>query len=169
MPALRKLDPDERETLLRACETLIRADRQISLFELTMISFLRKHLAADAGRVVPVSYRNYRAVQPHLRVLFSLLARLGASGREQQQALFNETIAGFKSGREPVDLLERVSLKQLREALSHLNRLSPLLKPGIIDACSHCVLADGDIRPREYDLIRLIVDQLDCPMPPLAA
>ena len=168
MPALRKLDPDERGKLLTACETLIRADQRISLFELTMISFLRKHLGQDASRVVPVRYRNYRAVQIHMRVLFSLLARLGENSPENQQALFDETMAGFQSGKKPIELLERIPLKQLREALWHLNRLSPLLKPGIIDACSYCVLSDGEIKPREYEVIRLIADQLDCPMPPLS-
>jgi Zn-dependent protease with chaperone function/uncharacterized tellurite resistance protein B-like protein len=168
MPALRKLDPDEREKLLAACEALIKADQRLSLFELTMISFLRKHLAVDAGRVVPVRYRNYRAVQPHLQVLFSLLARLGADSPGEQQALLTETMAGFQNGKQSMSLLERVSLKQLREALRSLNQLSPLLKPGIIDACCHCVLSDGEIKPREYQLIRLIADQLDCPMPPLS-
>jgi Zn-dependent protease with chaperone function/uncharacterized tellurite resistance protein B-like protein len=167
MPALRKLDPDEREALLQACQTLVRADQRLSLFELTMISFLQKHLAPDSARVVTVKYRSYRAVQPHLRALFSLLARLGADGREEQQALLNETMAGFGNGKTSIRLLEQVSLKQLREALWHLNSLSPLLKPAIIDASCHCVQADGEIRPREYELIRLMADQMDCPMPPL--
>jgi len=168
MPALRKLDPDERGKLLTACEALIKADQRLSLFELTMISFLQKHLAPDASRVVPVRYRNYRAVQIHLRVLFSLLARLGENSPDNQQALFDETMAGFQSGKKPIKLLDQIPLKQLREALWHLNRLSPLLKPGIIDACSYCVLSDGEIKPREYEMIRLIADQLDCPMPPLS-
>jgi len=168
MPALRKLDPDEREKLLTACEKLVKADQRLSLFELTMITFLRKHLAADAGTVVPVRYRNYRAVQTHLQVLFSLLARLGADSPQAQQALLEETMAGFGNGKQSFELLERVSLKQLREALWRLNQLSPLLKPGIIDACCHCVLSDGEIRPREHQLIRLIADQLDCPMPPMS-
>lgn len=132
-----------------------------------MLSFLRKHLAGDAGRVVPVKYRNYRAVQPHLQVLFSLLARLGADSPGKQQALLAEAMAGFRNGKDTVELLDRVPLKQLREALWHLNRLSSLLKPGIIEACCHCVLSDGEIKPREYELVRLIADQLDCPMPPL--
>lgn len=168
MPALRKLDPDEREKLLTACETLVKADQRLSLFELTMISFLRKHLAADAGTVVPVRYRNYRTVQTRLQVLFSLLARLGTDSPQAQQALLEATMAGFGNGKQSFELLERVSLKQLREALWRLNQLSPLLKPGIIDACCHCVLSDGEIRPREYQLIRLIADQLDCPMPPMS-
>ena len=41
--------------------------------------------------------------------------------------------------------------------------------PAILDACGHCVVADGRIKTTEYELIRLVADQLDCPMPPLAA
>ncbi|TGN39894.1 M48 family metallopeptidase [Marinobacter confluentis] len=167
MPALRKLDPEEREKLIAACEALIRADQRLDLFELTMIGFLRKHLAADTARVVPVKYRSYRPVQQPLTVLFSLLARLGARSGEDQQALFEDAMNAFKSGKQPVALLEKVTLKQLRDALWHLNRVSALLKPGIIDACCHCVLSDGEIEAREYEMIRLIADQLDCPMPPL--
>jgi len=170
MPALRKLDPDEREHLLNACETLIRADRKVSLFELTMIGFLRKHLAEDATRVPVVRHRNYRAVEPHLQVLFSLLARLGADGADRQQALLEETMAGFANSRQKGgsgELAQQISHRRLREAMTELNALSPLLKPAIIDAACHCVLADGAIRSTEYELIRLIADQLDCPMPPL--
>jgi Zn-dependent protease with chaperone function/uncharacterized tellurite resistance protein B-like protein len=169
MPALRRLDPEERDKLLAACETLIRADQRVNLFELTMISFLTKHLAEDAARVVPVRHRNYRAVEPHLQVLFSVLARLGATQPEDQAALMNETMAGFHSGKNKVELLEQVPLKKLREALRQLNQLSPLLKPAVIDASCHCVKADGRVQPREYELIRLIADQLDCPMPLLPA
>jgi Zn-dependent protease with chaperone function/uncharacterized tellurite resistance protein B-like protein len=170
MPALRKLDPDEREHLLNACETLIKADRKVSLFELTMIGFLRKHLAEDAARVPVVRHRNYRAVQSHLNVLFSLLARLGADGPDRQQALLEETMAGFANSRHKGGsgkLAQQISHRRLREALTELNALSPLLKPAIIDAACHCILADGAIRPAEYELVRLIADQLDCPMPPL--
>jgi len=31
------------------------------------------------------------------------------------------------------------------------------------------VLHDGKVNPREYELLRIIADQLDAPMPPLPA
>ncbi|PXX91055.1 peptidase M48 [Marinobacter vulgaris] len=169
MPALRKLDPDERSLLISATETLIRADNRLSLFELAMHTFLRRHLAGDSARVVPVRYRSYRPVTVPLQIVFSLMARAGADDNENRQTLFNEAMGGFLSkGRKP-ELLTEVSVTQLRQALMALNSLSPLLKPGIIDACGHCVLADGRVNTREYELIRLVADQLDCPMPPLRA
>ncbi len=166
MPALRKLDPEERAELIGHCEALVTYDRRVNLFELSMISFLKKHLAGDAARVVNVKYRRYSAVIPKLEALFSLMARMGAETPEEQQTLFESTMAGFHSGSTP-QMQEKTTLKQLRDAMWHLNHLSPLLKPAIIDSASHCVLADGEIKASEYELIRLLADQLDCPMPPL--
>ncbi len=168
MPALRKLDPDERSLLMASTETLIKADKRLTLFELAMHTFLRRHLADDSARVVPVRYRSYRPVATQLQVVFSLMARAGADAESDSQTLFEEAMAGFVSRGERAELLTAVSVTQLRQALLTLNSLSPLLKPGIIDACGHCVLADGEVNPREYELIRLIADQLDCPMPPLS-
>jgi hypothetical protein len=167
MPALRKLDPDERSLLMAGTETLIRADNRLSLFELALHTFLRRHLAGDSARVVPVRYRSYRLVVAPLQVVFSLMARAGADDGRNRQALYEEAMAGFGSKGKQSELLTEVSVTQLRRALVTLNSLSPLLKPGIIDACGHCVMADGKVNTSEYELIRLVADQLDCPMPPL--
>ncbi|MBE93901.1 M48 family metallopeptidase [Marinobacter sp.] len=169
MPALRKLDPDERSRLMSCTAVLIRADNRLSLYELAMHSFLRRHLAGDSARVVPVRHRSYRTVTGQLQVLFSLMARAGARQGIDSEDLYAEAMAGFTAGREKSELLETVSIKHLRNALLVLNTLSPLLKPAILDACGHCVVADGRIKTTEYELIRLVADQLDCPMPPLAA
>ncbi|NMT64757.1 M48 family metallopeptidase [Marinobacter orientalis] len=169
MPALRKLDPDERAQLMSGMEALIRADNRLGLFELAMHSFLRRHLADDAARVVPVRYRSYRPVTTQLQVVFSLMTRAGVNAEHDSQALFKEAMAGFISNGDKPELLTEVSVTQLRQALLTLNSLSPLLKPGIIDACGHCILADGKVNTREYELIRLVADQLDCPLPPLRA
>jgi len=169
MPAMRKLDPAERQQLISITETLIRADNRLSLYELALHTFLRRHLADDAGRVVPVRHRSYRSVVSQLQVLFSLMARAGTEDPAGSQTLFAEAMAGFTTGREQPELMETVSIKHLRDALRALSTLSPLLKPAILDACGHCVLADGEIKTTEYELIRLVADQLDCPMPPLQA
>ncbi len=169
MPALRKLDPDERGLLMAGTEMLIRADNRLSLFELAMHTFLRRHLADDSARVVPVRYRSYRRVTSQLQIVLSLMARAGAEDGRNRQSLFEEAMAGFISNGERSELLTEVSVTRLRQALLTLNSLSPLLKPGIIDACGHCIMADGEISTNEYELIRLVADQLDCPMPPLKA
>lgn len=164
MPALRKLDPEERDALLENVQKLVAADNRVSLFELALTTFLNRHLGLGAEQVVPVKYRNYRQVMPALRRLLSLFARAGTDTPEDADKLYLEAMAGFGSGQEE-SRAGKVSMRELREALEILNRLSPLLKPAVIDACGYCVTHDGKVDVREYELMRLVADQLDCPMP----
>ncbi|MEE2764734.1 MAG: M48 family metallopeptidase [Pseudomonadota bacterium] len=166
MPALRKLDPEERETLITNVQKLVAADNRVTLFELALTSFLSRHLGAGASREIPVRYRKYRPVLPAIQKLVSLFARAGTAGGAEAEALYREAIAGFVRGSEQ-PVLEKVTMRQLREALTTLNGLSPLLKPAVIDACGHCISHDGKVDVREYELMRLVADQMDCPMPPL--
>lgn len=168
MPALRKLDPEERELLIANVQKLVAADNRVSLFELALTSFLHRHLGTGADRVVPVRYKSYRPVLPALQRLLGLLARAGSPSREEAETVYREAMAGFiDAGRQPEEVPEKVTMRQLQEALVVLNGLSPLLKPAVIDACGHCITHDGKIEPREYELMRLVADQMDCPMPPL--
>ncbi|MBW7470413.1 M48 family metallopeptidase [Marinobacter sp. F4218] len=168
MPALRKLDPEEREGLITNIQKLVAADNRVTLFELALTSFLSRHLGGGASREMPVRYRKYRPVMPAIQKLLSLLARAGTADNSDAERLYREAMAGFTTvgeGNQPV--LEKVTMRQLREALTALNGLSPLLKPAIIDACGYCITHDGKVDVREYELMRLVADQLDCPMPPL--
>jgi len=168
MPALRKLDPSEQQQLIRNVKALAVADKNISLFELTLTGFFSRHLSPRAGRAVAVKHRSFKPVLPALRQLFSLLARASADNPQQAQALFSQAMAGFGVGGAALpEILASVSLRELNQALAELNRLSPLLKPAIIDASAECVSQNGHISVREYELMRLVADQLDCPMPPL--
>jgi Zn-dependent protease with chaperone function len=170
MPALRKLDPEERELLNTNVRTLVHADNRVTLFELALTSFLSRHLSAKAGHVVPVKYRRYRPVMPALQRVLSLLARAGTTTPSDAEQLYMKAMAGFTSvgGANP-PILEKVTMQQLQEALITLSGLSPLLKPAVIDACGYCITYDGKIDVNEYELLRLAADQMDCPMPPLVA
>ena len=168
MPALRKLDPDERAELIKNVRKLVGADNRVTLFELALTSFLSRHLGADAERATPVRYRSYKSVMPALQRLLSLLARAGSGDEQGAESLYHEAIAGFASnGNTDQPILAKVTMRQLQEALKALNGLSPLLKPAVIDACGHCITYDGVIETREYELMRLVADQMDCPMPPM--
>jgi len=82
------------------------------------------------------------------------------------EALYREAMAGFESS-PGLPAERRPSARQLLESLRCLEGLTPMLKPAVIDACAHCVLYDNEVTAREYELLRIIADQLDCPMPPL--
>ncbi len=167
MPALRKLDPDERLALVKRVAEIVQADSRVTLFEFALHSFLKRHLASDAGRVVPVRYRNYKAVETDLSLLFSLMARAGTSNDQEAKQLHQQVIASFirgQRGSSPV-LFPRATVASLSHSLKRLNQLSPLLKPAVLDACAQCVQHDGQVEAREYELLRLVADQLDIPLP----
>ncbi|WP_236744050.1 hypothetical protein [Marinobacter similis] len=112
---------------------------------------------------------------PAIQRLLSLFARAGTKSASDAESLYREAMAGFDNTKrqntkgQDQAVLEKVTMRQLREALTTLNGLSPLLKPAIIDACGHCITHDGRVDVREYELMRLVADQIDCPMPPLTA
>ncbi|NWO06351.1 MAG: M48 family metallopeptidase [Alteromonadaceae bacterium] len=166
MPALRKLDAEQRKQLAANIWKLVAADKRLSLFELAMTSFLSRHLSPGAGRAVPVKHRSYKSVLPALATVLGVFARAGTDSPQQATALYREAMAGFAPVTADAEI-PRISIKELRSALKTLSHLSPLLKPSVLDACGHCIEHDGQVAIREYELMRLVADQLDCPMPPL--
>ena len=42
-----------------------------------------------------------------------------------------------------------------------------MLKKSLINACVDCILADQIVKPSEMEALRIIVENLGCPMPPL--
>ena len=171
MPALRQLDPDERDALVKRVAELAHADQRITLFEFALYSFLHRHLAPGASRAVPVRYRRYKSVQKELNVLFSLIARAAADDEEDIIRLHREALVSFIADPQQKipSLIRRTGVAGLSDSLKRLNQLAPMLKPAILDACAHCIEDDGQIRPREYELLRIVADQLDVPLPLLQA
>jgi Zn-dependent protease with chaperone function len=164
LPALRELDDSARAQLLRDMETLIREDRGARLHDIAILGFLKRHLAKGAARNRRVVHRRYGPVMPDIRRLLWLMASAGASADVER--LYREAMAGFEAEtRLPSG--EGTSARKLLVSLGRLAGLAGMLKPAIIDACVYCIQEDGRVSPREYELLRIIADQLDCPMPPL--
>jgi len=164
LPALRELETPAKGQLLRDMEQLIREDRGARLHDIAILGFLKHHLGKSAGRNRKVVHRRYGAVMPDIRRLLWLMASAGT--RADPEPLYREAMAGFEAeARRPSG--EGTSARKLLQSLGRLDGLPAMLKPAIIDACVHCIQEDGRVSPREYELLRIIADQLDCPMPPL--
>ena len=113
-----------------------------------------------------MTHRRYAPLMGDIRNLLWVMASTGASG--DAEALYREAMAGFESAPEPPDN-RSPGVRDLLASLKRLGGLPPMLKPALIDACAHCVLHDNEVSAREYELLRIVADQLDCPMPPLSA
>ncbi len=164
LPALRALETPAKGQLLRDMEHLIREDRGARLHDIAILGFLKHHLGKRASRNRKVVHRRYGPVMPDIRRLLWLMASAGT--RADPARLYREAMAGFETEAEPPPG-EGTSARELLQSLARLDGLPAMLKPAIIDACVHCIQDDGRVSTREYELLRIIADQLDCPMPPL--
>ena len=63
---------------------------------------------------------------------------------------------------------DKCNFQQLDEALVKLNGVTLKLKRLLIQASAASVSADGYLQVQQAEMLRVISDPLDCPMPPLA-
>ena len=164
LPALRELEPQSRKQLFRDMEALIREERGVRIHDIAIFGFLKRHLHEKAGRNRRVTHRRYAPLMGDVRNLLWVMASTGTSG--DTEALYREAMAGFESTPKLPEN-RRPGVRDLLASLKRLGGLAPMLKPALIDACAHCVLHDNEVSAREYELLRIIADQLDGPMPPL--
>jgi Zn-dependent protease with chaperone function/acyl dehydratase len=167
LPALRAMTPAQQEAFAGTVGALITADAQVSLFEFAISRTLVRHLAA--GRVAPprATVRTLGPVLDDCRTLLSCLARQGQPDEIGAQRAY---AAGAARLQMPTRLgllgSEACSLEATGAALDRLRTTVPRVREQILDACAHGVLADATVTLEEAELLRVVADALDCPLPP---
>lgn len=167
LPALKVSGVDQRLAFLQQVEAIIKSDRSYTLFEFVLLTLLKSHLSAEADRDVPVKYFNYSDVSADLRLLLSVLIHAGGARDEQAVVLYQRVMSTFPGTGSTGQMENKYDVATLGAALDKLAALSPLLKQSVIEACADCVLHDGKVKPQEAELLQVIAEVLDCPMPPL--
>jgi Zn-dependent protease with chaperone function len=170
LPALHALSARQLEAFRRDAMHLIRADRQLSLFEYGVQRLVLKRLIPRLERRQPkvAQQSRFAPLAPAAGDLLSALAYCGTRDASQAEHAF-----GLASGKLPtggvVALLPRdqCDLKSVDAALDQLVTLAPPMKRMVLEACAECIAADGRVTVEEGELLRIIADALDCPMPPL--
>ncbi len=169
LPTLKSLDSEQRGRLLATAEQVIKSDRRFTLFEFVLLTLLRQQLAVHAGRADKVAYTKYQPVLGEIRVLLTVLARVGTKDPEQADATYAQVMQYFDNGQTGPVPAGECTASRLTLVLEKLTRLSPFLKKSLLNACADCVLHDERILPGEAELLRAIAASLDCSMPPLLA
>ena len=167
LPELKELPNDARTRFLGTVKALIKVDQRFTLFEFVLATILTNHLADDAGKADQIKYYKAGPVLDEIRVLMTVLSRVGADSQATATEAFNQVMRYFTNETvTPADKAE-FTPERLSEVLNKLSLLSPLVKQTVIAACSDCVLHDGKVMPAEAELLRATALTLDCPMPPL--
>jgi hypothetical protein len=148
---------------------LIEADKQVDLFEYALQRMIMRRLEPVFHKVKPpsVQYYDIGALLPQCAKLLSCLAYWGAADSAAAEKAF---VKGAEKLGVGVSLKiapnQACGLQALDESLDGLGGASPAIKKRVIEACVTCIGVDGRVTVEEAELLRVVGDALDCPIPP---
>ncbi|WP_250658731.1 M48 family metallopeptidase [Alkalimarinus coralli] len=166
IPSLKKLSTDQRSCFIDDLSTIANLDAKITFYEFALITLTKQQLNPSFGRKVISQYHSFKSVTNEVAIMLKLFAMASTPNKTEQQLHFRRAVRTYSDDIRWEDDLP-CSVKGVSHALNKLRLLSPLLKRPLIDSFVECVMEDNEIKPREYELLRLVAIVLDCPIPPL--
>ena len=169
--SLKQLAPDQFSSLKKLVNDLINVDQAIDLFEFSLSKLVIRHLQPhfNGGSKKVSQVYSLKRLGNECSVLISAIANVAGGDEQTKQEAFD---AGRAHVISKVDVkflsAEQCGLQQLDDALVELNRVTMKLKRLLIQAAAASISADGYLQIQEAEMLRVISDSLDCPMPPLA-
>ena len=168
-PALRSLSTSRYQAFRSCVQNLMDADRKISVFEYALQHMLLRHLEQAFGDHQPATpvVRSISRLRDACADLLSVLASVGHESESSAQKSFADGMAVLFPG--DLHTILETSLPSLDRALDDISCAAPALKRKVVAACATCVVSDRQVTVEESELLRAVVDSLDCPTPPLQA
>jgi Zn-dependent protease with chaperone function len=170
MPALKALSPQQYRAFRLIVQSLVAADKKVSLFEYALHRMLVRHLDGffTQGKPEHGTYHTVEALEKEAVLLLSTLAWTGNQERESAQEAFKQGLAQVKVQRE-ISLVEKekCTFQALDAGLEKLGRATPALKKKLLMACVACVSHDQWVSLDEFEILRAVADSMDLPIPPV--
>ena len=165
--ALAHLSSGQYATFRGTVDHLAAADKRLDLFEWS----LRKVIDHDLGRRFspkrsPHGSTSARRLLPDCLLILGALARHGQDGGDPKPAFRAGTSALTRKGDAHLPSAEECGVAQLDEAVNRLERLTPLDKQALLEACERTIAHDGKATDVEVQILRGLAAGLSCPLPP---
>ncbi|MEX2111835.1 MAG: M48 family metallopeptidase [Pirellulales bacterium] len=171
LPALKSLSQRQRKAFGDDVLYLMKADNRVSLFEYAVHRLIVTRLVDRLAHRPPRSAQPQTVARlvPAMTQLVSTLAQWGSTDDALARRAFEEGVRMLPGTPGRIALLSRdkCDLRTLDTALDQLAVVGPEIKKPILQACAACIAADGKATVEEAEIMRVIADALDCPMPPL--
>jgi len=171
LPALRALTLAQYERFRENVDTLVRADRQIDLFEWSLHRILLHDLEARRAPAGPsrVRYATVASAQAPCEVLLSTLAYAGARTPQAAATAFAQARAALGLPQATLRPAGDIQLDALDDAIGAIEEAAPQVKRLVLRAAVAAITADREVTATEAELLRAISASLGAPMPPLLA
>lgn len=171
VPALKALSPKQYQAFRRIVQSLVAADRRVSLFEFALHRMLVHNLDGFFTGKEPRRgiHHDVGSVEDQAFLLLSTLAWAGNQAQEAAQEAFSQGLAQLEIRREVLIIeKDKCSFQALDRVLESLAGADPAQKKKLLTACLACVSHDQWLSLDEFELLRVIADSMDMPIPPVS-
>jgi uncharacterized tellurite resistance protein B-like protein len=165
LPALRRLDRDERAALLETLDAVVRADRRVTLAEFVIVSVVRNQISERTPS--RVRFQDLEALHTDCALVLSLLTQAGGTPNQARARVYTEAMGDLGVAGAGLIGVELIELADVEQAMARLAEAAPRLQARIIEACARVVLADAKISVAEGELLRAVALAMGCPLPPI--
>lgn len=171
LPSLQLMSLNQFKEFAGIMKKLIKADNKIDLNEWIIQRMLLQHLKEHYGlrKKALSNYFVLGSARHAIETTLSLLSYIDHTTKEQAEFSFNVAIKSIgASAFKHLDKSE-LTLKALDKAVDELEQLKPPLKKKFLNAATHCISHDGEIKKQSYEILRAIASCIDTPLPPIHA
>lgn len=167
IPALKQLSLKQYQVFRDNLTTLIAMDSRLDLLEWSLQNILFTHLDGQFFKRVDTTtrYSNVKQLKQETELLLSVLAYAGQPEQSAIEAAFAAAVQTLEVGGLQLMAKSAINVTELDNALQKLQKLKPLLKQQLLQACAASIERDQQIAPVEIELLRAFADALGCPMP----
>ena len=170
VPTMRQRPPEQLHQLDALIDTLVRADRRISVFEFALGALFRAHMqdVLSPTRARPGGRHGLGSAQGAVRDVLAVVARAGAADEAAAEAAYQAGIARLDLPEPPPYAFPEDWPRALDTALAQLDQLKLPHLETLVAALGETVTHDRRVALEEFELLRALCGALRCPMPPLA-
>ncbi|MCY2933921.1 MAG: M48 family metallopeptidase [Planctomycetota bacterium] len=179
-PAIRRLSSSQMVYLITEADRLILADDKVKMGEWLVKRMVTNQLRRSKDPMAKSIGAKSEAMpdtNSAVALLISALAWSGQSGNNSAESQSSANQAVSKAGpmlanvisQSPTQCMPKtmINAQRLDAALVRLSSESAKVRLAIIRAAAEVVQADAVVTRREFDMVRVVADSLDCPLPPM--
>lgn len=171
-PTLRQMTPAQFEEFRAIARALISVDGSVDFREFILEQLVLHRLedVRDVGRGKSAQFHSFSGVRRDIENILSAVAQVGAQSSEGIQRAFargKNALPSVVAAKIEFRDASQWNYEQLGASMARVARSSMAIKQSVIEAAAHCVMADGEVRVGETELLRAICDLMDSPLPPI--
>jgi hypothetical protein len=167
IPALKQLSLSQYKSFRGNLITLIEMDSRVDLLEWSLQKILFNHLDGQFFKLAHPKprYSDFGQLKREITLVISVIVHAGAQNQGGTGEAFGA--ASEALGSSGLVLLEKnqIRISDLDLALVKLERLKPLAKSRLLQACVAGIEYDQRATAAEMELLRAFAGALDCPVP----